>query len=80
MWTLRYAKEVRNYIFDSYPYTEVIWQAIKALRDSENALPAVNLTEIEPNLYQWETHGHIVIYQRKIQQRELIIAALKPQE
>ena len=53
---------------------------IKALRDSENALPAVNLTEIEPNLYQWETHGHIVIYQRKIQQRELIIAALKPQE
>ncbi len=64
MWQIKYSQEVRNYIFDSYPYTAQVWAAIKSLRESTHGLPPNNYRELEPNLMLWTVAGHEVIYQR----------------
>jgi len=78
MWTIGYSQEVRNYIFDSYPYTAEIWQQIKSLRQTSNGLPESGWKIIEPGLYLWVVAGHSVIYKRLIEERKIVVTVLKP--
>lgn len=78
MWQIKYSQEVRNYIFDSYPYTAQVWAAIKTLRSSVNGLPPGNYRELDPDLILWTIAGHEVIYQRL--NHLLYITVVKPQE
>ena len=78
MWSIEYSREVRNYIYDSYPYTEQIWQAIKSLRQTLDGLPDNDWMQLELNTYRWEVANHLVIYQRIVAQKKLIITVLKP--
>ncbi len=80
MWTVGYTQEVRNYIFDSYPYTETVWQKIKTLRQTNDGLPPRDWKEIEPAVYLWEVAGHTVVYKRLIVERKIIVTVLKPQD
>lgn len=78
MWTVEYSKEVRDYIFDSYPYTEKVWQALKSLRQSTDGLPPSNYLMIETETYLWKIADHLVIYQRAVTRQKLIFTVLKP--
>lgn len=78
MWSIEYSREVRNYIYDSYPYTEAIWQAIKTLRQTKDELPAEGCRQLGLETYLWEVADHTVIYQRVVAQRKLVITVLKP--
>ncbi len=78
MWEIKYTKEVRNYLYDSYPYTAEVWQAAKALRAMDRALPMEEHVEIEPGVYLWRVAGHFVIY-RKIESEQIVrILVMKP--
>lgn len=78
MWTVTYTKEVRNYIYDSYPYTETVWQAVKSLRQTTKGLPATGWKEKEPNVFLWEVADHQIISERNVDQRILNIFVMKP--
>jgi len=78
MWTLGYSREVRNYIYDSYPYPAAVWQAIKSLRQTKDALPARGWRELEPDLYLWMIADHWVVYKRLVAEQKLVVTALKP--
>ena len=78
MWLIEYTKEVRDYIFDSYPYTHAVWQAIKSLRQTPNGLPAQGWTQLEPNVFLWEVDDHEVLYERHKDEQKLILFVLKP--
>ena len=78
MWKIEYSQEVRNYIYDSYPYTATIWQTIKALCHTPNGLPPVNYIEIAPDTFLWQVEEHLVIYERHVGQRKLVFTVLKP--
>ncbi len=79
MWAIEYEREVRNYIYDSYPYTETVWQAIKSLRHTVDGLPPANYIYVEPENYLWQVAGHQVIYQRNLAEHKLVFTVLKPQ-
>ncbi len=78
MWTLGYSREVRNYIYDSYPYTAEVWQAIKSLRQTTDGLPPSGWRALEPDLYLWMIADHWVVYKRLVEAQKLIVTALKP--
>ncbi len=78
MWTLGHSREVRNYIYDSYPYTAEVWQAIKSLRKTEDGIPPTGWKELERDLYLWLVAGHWVVYKRLVEGQKLIVTALKP--
>ena len=78
MWIIEYSKEVRDYIFDSYPYTAQVWQAIKSLLSTTDGLPSSDYLMIERETYLWKVADHLVIYQRSLTQRKLIFTVLKP--
>jgi hypothetical protein len=78
MWEVKYSKEVRNYIYDSYPYTEAVWQALKTLRHTDEGLPLAGYRQLEPNIFLWEVENHLVVYERFVEQRQLLITILKP--
>ena len=78
MWALSYSKEVRNYIYDSYPYTEDVWQAIKSLRQTQDGIPPTGWKKLEAELYLWLVADHWVVYQRLIDEQKLIVTVLKP--
>jgi len=79
MWKIEYSQEVRNYIYDSYPYTEAVWKIIKSLRHTPDGQPSTHHTEIPPNTIYWEIADHIVIYERYPEQQRIKINILKPQ-
>lgn len=79
MWKIEYNKEVRNYIYDSYPYTATVWQTIKTLRHSTNGLPnSTDYTEISRDVFLWEVEGHIAIFERHFDQQKIVFTVLKP--
>ncbi|MFN8493856.1 MAG: hypothetical protein U0350_40030 [Caldilineaceae bacterium] len=78
MWRIEYSQEVRNYIYDSYPYTETIWQTIKSLRHTLDGYPNTHYIELASNLIQWEIADHTVIYERHPEQQRLLVRVLKP--
>jgi len=78
MWRIEYTKEVRDYIFDSYPYTHAVWQALKSLRQTANGLPAKGWSELETEVFLWQIEEHEVLYERHRAERKLIIFVLKP--
>ncbi len=77
MWTLGYSREVRNYIYDSYPYTAEVWQAIKSLRQTKDGIPPSGGKALEPDLYLWVVAGHWVVYKRLVEEQRLIVTVLK---
>ena len=78
MWRIEYDRSVRNYIYDSYPYTEKIWQTIKSLRNIESGIPTSNVTQLEPEVFLWTVEEHEVIYRRLRAERILKFLVLKP--
>lgn len=78
MWKIEYSREVRNYIYDSYPYTAEIWQLLKTLRTTANGLPLEGYTEISPNIFHWTALEHVVIYERYPERNLLYFFVLKP--
>ncbi len=78
MWQIEYTKEVRDYIYDSYPYTHTVWQTIKSLRQRPDAIPAQGWTQLEPNVFLWAVDDHLVLYERNIAARKLVVFVLKP--
>lgn len=78
MWTIKYTKEVRDYIYDSYPYTEAVWQAVKALRQQPDGLPSAEYVQLEVNVFKWEIVNHTVVYERNGQNNTLTIFVMKP--
>jgi hypothetical protein len=78
MWTLSYSRQARNYIYDSYPYTAEVWQAIKSLRQTQDEIPPSAGRELEPDLYLWMVTGHYVVYKRLVAEQKLIVTVLKP--
>lgn len=78
MWTIKYTKEVRDYIYDSYPYTEVVWQAVKSLRQLQNGVPSSDCRQLERNVFLWEVAGHLVLYERNKSDRILTVFVMKP--
>lgn len=78
MWTIKYTKEVRDYIYDSYPYTEAIWQAVKSIRQLENGVPSSDCRQLEPNVFLWEVAGHLVLYERNESDHTLTVFVMKP--
>ena len=78
MWRIEYDRSVRNYIYDSYPYTEKIWQTIKSLRNIESGIPTSNVTQLEPEVFLWTVEEHEVIYRRLRAERTLKFLVLKP--
>lgn len=80
MWAIEYKRDVRNYIYDSYPYTETVWQAMKALCYTADGLPPDNYTPLEPEVYLWQVADHQVVYHRDLAQHKLIFVVLKPKE
>ncbi len=78
MWLIEYTKEVRNYIFDSYPYTHMVWQAIKSLCQTPSGISAQGCTQLEPNVFLWEVADHEVLYERNSDEHKLIVFVLKP--
>ena len=77
MWRIEYDRTVRNYIYDSYPYTERVWQAIKTLRTTPAGLPAAGVTPLEPEVYLWLVEDHQVIYRRIVAAQVLRVLVLK---
>jgi len=78
MWRIEYDRSVRNYIYDSYPYTEKVWQAIKSLRYVESGIPAGDVKQLEPEVFLWTVEEHQVIYRRLSTERILRALVLKP--
>jgi adenylate kinase family enzyme len=78
MWRIEYDRTVRNYIYDSYPYTENVWRAIKSLRQTTNGLPAEAVTQLEPEVYLWIVEEHQVVYRRIEATQVLRVIVLKP--
>jgi hypothetical protein len=80
MWKIEYSKEVRNYLYDSYPYTETVWQTIKALRHQVDGLPPAgsDYYEIETERFVWDVAAHTVVYERRSDERSLFFAVVKP--
>ena len=78
MWQIEYTKEVRDYIYDFYPYTHTVWQTIKALRQSPTGLPATGYKQLRSNVFLWEVNDHLVVYERNPERRKLIFFVLKP--
>lgn len=78
MWKIEYNKEVRNYIYDSHPYTATIWQTIKTLRHAPNGLPNTDCTEISRNVFLWEVAGHIAIFERHLDEQKIVFTVPKP--
>ncbi len=78
MWRIEYDRSVRNYIYDSYPYTEKVWQAIKSLRHTESGMPADSVTQLEPEVFVWTVEEHLVIYRRIRADQILRFLVLKP--
>jgi hypothetical protein len=78
MWEIRYSQEVRNYIYDSYPFTETVWKAIKSLRNIQDGIPSTKVQQLEPELYLWEVANHLVLYRRIEAERTLRFIIVKP--
>ena len=78
MWRIEYDKTVRNYIYDSYPYTERVWQAMKSLRNTKDGLPSAGAQLLEPNVFLWMIEEHLVIYRRMEATQTLRFLVLKP--
>lgn len=78
MWEIRYSKEVRDYIYDSYPYTESVWQAMKSLRNTRDGIPDDKVQQLELELFLWEVAGHTIIYRRSRATRTLRFLIAKP--
>lgn len=71
MWKIEYSKEVRNYLYDSYPYTETIWQTMKALRHQADGLPSMivmkKITDLSPILRAGINHPPSTSYPQDFQ-------------
>lgn len=78
MWRIEYDRSVRNYIYDSYPYTEKVWQAMKSLRHIESGVPASDVEQLEPEVFLWIVEDHEVVYRRLLVERILKFIVLKP--
>ena len=79
MWRVRYDRTVRNYIFDSYPYTHDIWRAIRALEQSEGIPVAGRFSQIN-SVYFWTVAEHLVVYERQAAAQIIDVAYVKPLE
>ncbi len=77
MWRVRYDRTVRNYIYDSYPYTHDIWRAIRALERSEGIPVAGRFSRIS-SVYLWTVTGHLVVYERQTSTQVIDVAYVKP--
>ena len=64
VWELEYSLEARNYLYDSYPYTEEVMIAIEMLRYDPDAVPPEGYTQIEPGVYLWEVLHHLILFQK----------------
>ena len=83
LWDIEYSLEARNYLYDSYPYTEAILIAIEELRFIKDALPPQGGTQLEPGVYMYEMLRHLVVYRRILnaQPKPLLwIGMVKPLE
>lgn len=78
MWEIRYSKEVRDYIYDSYPFTESVWKAMKSLKNICEGLPDDKVQQLELDLFLWEVAGHTVIYRRSKVTKTLHFLIAKP--
>jgi hypothetical protein len=83
IWDIEYNPEARNYLYDSYPYTEDVLIAIEGLRFLKEAIPPEGLHQLEPGVYMWQVLQHVVVYQRRIDAKPkpmLWILVVKPLE
>lgn len=55
MWRIEYDRSVKNYIYDSYPYTEKVWQLIKSLRHISAYFDLI-FTTGSTQLTDWQLH------------------------
>jgi hypothetical protein len=80
MWKIEYSKEVRNYLYDSYPYTESIWQMLKTLRTTPDGLPPAqyDIAETQPVIVTWQALDHFIMYERHLERRILYFFIVKP--
>lgn len=78
MWRIEYDRSVKNYIYDSYPYTEAVWRAIKTLRNRADGLPVEGAVQLELDVYLWIVEGHQVVYRRIVAAQILRVLVLKP--
>jgi|GEM_PF-703255 len=62
LWDIEYSLEARNYLYDSYPYTEAALIAIEELRFDQDAIPPHGCTQLETDVYLCELMGHFVVY------------------
>lgn len=82
-WEIEYSLEARNYLYDSYPYTEEVLIAIERLRFDEDAAPSETCIQIEAGIYLWEVLRHLVLFQKRIDakpKKSLYIGIVKPLE
>ncbi len=83
LWDIEYSLEARNYLYDSYPYTEAILIAIEELRFLKDAIPAQGCTQLELGVYMCEMLRHVVVYRRilDVQPKPMLwIGVVKPLE
>jgi len=82
IWAIDYSAEARNYLYDSYPYTEPVLIEIERLRLTKDAVPAEGCTQIEPQVYMWDVLHHMVLFEKVTtgEQPKLKILTVKPLE
>lgn len=82
IWEIAYSDEARNYLYDSYPYTEAVLIEIERLRLIKDAVPGEGCTQIEPNIYMWDVLQHMVLFEKvtAVAKPKLKILIVKPLE
>jgi hypothetical protein len=78
MWTLDYTEEVKLYFLDNGNLVFNLLVKIEELKFMPEGIPAEGCTQIEEGLLWWEVLRHIVIYERIVEEKQLIITAVKP--
>lgn len=77
-WAVDLSKEAANYLLDSWPYLVDLRDAIRRLRNTENAIPPEGCHQLEPGLYWWIAAKHSIYYERQEGERSIVILVIKP--
>lgn len=80
MWVIEYSREADDYLFDNYPYTEIVDLAIIALSLTPEGIPATGAHQLEPGVLMCTIEQHTVVYQRIPERQTLRILVIKPRE
>lgn len=79
-WALEFRREAANYMLDSWPYLRELRQALNDLGETEDAIPTSGAHQLEPGLLMYGVAKHLIVYERREQERKLIVWVLKPQD